>query len=60
VVIAGGGIAGGRHLHVGPGQHSANNHLLVSIAAAFGQPVEAFGKAEDPAIVTGGLIGLWS
>jgi hypothetical protein len=45
---------------VGPGQHPANNHLLVSIAAAFGQPVEAFGKAEDPAIVTGGLIGLWS
>ena len=36
----------------------ANNHLLVSIAQAFGVNVNSFGKASDPAFTTGALTGL--
>jgi hypothetical protein len=36
----------------------ANNHLLVSIAQAFGVQVNSFGKGSDPAFTTGPLAGL--
>ncbi|HVT09188.1 MAG TPA: DUF1552 domain-containing protein [Polyangia bacterium] len=36
----------------------ANNHLLVSIAQAFGVDVTSFGKGSDPAFTTGPLAGL--
>jgi hypothetical protein len=36
----------------------ANNHLLVSIAQAFGVQVNSFGKGADPAFTTGPLAGL--
>jgi len=36
----------------------ANNHLLVSIAQAFGVDTNSFGKAPDPAFTTGPLSGL--
>lgn len=36
----------------------ANNHLLVSIAQAFGVQVNSFGKGPDPAFTTGALPGL--
>jgi hypothetical protein len=36
----------------------ANNHLLVSIAQAFGVDVNSFGKGSDPAFTTGPLAGL--
>ncbi|HET6146278.1 MAG TPA: DUF1552 domain-containing protein [Polyangia bacterium] len=36
----------------------ANNHLLVSIAQAFGVQVNSFGKGSDPAFTTGPLPGL--
>ena len=36
----------------------ANNHLLVSIAQAFGVQVNSFGKGSDPAFTTGALPGL--
>jgi hypothetical protein len=36
----------------------ANNHLLVSIAQAFGVQVNSFGKGSDPAFTTGPLSGL--
>lgn len=35
--------------------NSTNNHLLVSIAQAFGVEVESFGTQPDPALTTGGL-----
>jgi hypothetical protein len=54
-LLAGGGFAGGRHL-VSPGNAAgANNHLLVSICRALGVPVDSFGQARDPAIITGPL-----
>ncbi len=36
----------------------ANNHLLVSIAQAFGVETDAFGKGPDPSFTTGALSGL--
>jgi hypothetical protein len=36
----------------------ANNHLLVSIAQAFGVDVNSFGKGADTTFTTGGLAGL--
>ena len=36
----------------------ANNHLLVSIAQAFGVDTNSFGKGPDPAFTTGALSGL--
>ena len=36
----------------------ANNHLLVSIAQAFGVAVDSFGTQTDPAYTTGALAGL--
>jgi hypothetical protein len=36
----------------------ANNHLLVSIAQAFGVDIETFGKGAESAFTTGGLSGL--
>ena len=38
--------------------HAANNHLLVSIAQAFGVNVDSFGKNADPAFTTGALSGV--
>lgn len=38
--------------------NSTNNHLLVSIAQAFGADIESFGTQPDPAWTTGGLTGL--
>lgn len=35
--------------------NSTNNHLLVSIAQAFGVEVDAFGSQPDPSLTTGGL-----
>ena len=35
-----------------------NNHLLVSIAQAFGVAIDTFGTQTDPAFTTGGLAGL--
>jgi hypothetical protein len=36
----------------------ANNHLLVSIAQAFGVETDTFGKGPDPSFTTGALSGL--
>lgn len=36
----------------------ANNHLLVSIAQAFGVETDSFGSSADPTFTTGGLSGL--
>jgi uncharacterized protein DUF1552 len=38
--------------------NGANNHLLVSIAQAFGVNANSFGKGSDPAFTTGPLSGL--
>ena len=67
-LLAGGAFAGGRHLVLEHGAVAgsasknkaacANNHLLVSICNAFGVPVDRFGRAKNPEIVTGALAGL--
>jgi hypothetical protein len=36
----------------------ANNHLLVSIAQAFGVEIDAFGQGPDSSFTTGALAGL--
>jgi hypothetical protein len=36
----------------------ANNHLLVSIAQAFGVETDSFGKGPDASFTTGALSGL--
>ena len=38
--------------------NGANNHLLVSIAQAFGADTNSFGKGPAPAFTTGPLSGL--
>jgi hypothetical protein len=38
--------------------NGANNHLLVSIAQAFGAEIESFGQGPDSTFTTGGLSGL--
>ncbi|HVJ20688.1 MAG TPA: DUF1552 domain-containing protein [Polyangiaceae bacterium] len=60
-LLAGGGgpIRLGRYLNVAePGKRIPNNRLLVSIAQAFGLPVQSFGYALDQTIVSGTLDGL--
>lgn len=61
-LLAGGVFAGGRHIRLNAApaagtSHAvrSNNHLLVSICQAFGVPIERFGQAKNPAIVTGPL-----
>jgi hypothetical protein len=57
-LVAGGAFRGGRHLVAKAGAQAANNHLLVSICNAFGDPRERFGQARNPAIVSGPLAEL--
>ena len=38
--------------------NGANNHLLVSIAQAFGVKIDSFGKGPSSAFTTGALPGL--
>jgi hypothetical protein len=57
-LLAGGGFTGGRHLVSAGKAAGSNNHLLVSICRAFGVPVDSFGRARDPEIVTGPLAQL--
>lgn len=59
-LLAGGGLAGGRHIVSQGKAAGANNHVLVSICHAFGVPVAAFGQARDLSITTGPLPGLQS
>jgi len=60
-------LVGGRNAGFSPGRaidaHRGaegvpNNRLLVSLAQAFGDEIDAFGEARDPAIVTGTLEAL--
>lgn len=60
---AGGAFAMGRMIDLNRGKPAGapgvpNNRLLVSIARAFGAPVDRFGQCADPAVVTGHLEGL--
>ncbi len=59
--VLAGGVNGklrmGRRLRT-PTETSANNHLLVSIAQAFGVEIDSFGTQPNPADKTGPLLGL--
>lgn len=57
-LLAGGGLAGGRHIVCQGKAASANNHVLVSICHAFGVQVASYGQSRDPSITTGPLPGL--
>lgn len=68
---AGGRFRMGRHIRLAPDcpptdewcaedikVNSTNNHLLVSIAQAFGADINAFGTQPDPGLVTGAMTEL--
>lgn len=60
--VLGGGVNGklrmGRRLKLPADVPAANNHLLVSIAHAFGVEIDSFGTQPNPADKTGPLAGL--